>query len=653
MSLDRATVRIDSPKRLSRVIEETESCPIDRPHILIVDDISDNRAVLARRFSRHGFRITEAEGGEQALSLIDEVDFDIVLLDLMMPGMDGVEVLRNIRRSKPSNVLPVIMVTARSQSEDHVYALANGADDFITKPVDFVVALARVKTQIARRHAELQVVKAAQAIQASNEILEHRVRQRTAQLVEINEQLRKEIAQRERSEAESKYLAYHDALTGLPNRFLFRQVLDNLIARMVIPSEPVAILFIDLDGFKSVNDTLGHSVGDALLKVIGVRLRDLVSDQDCVARLGGDEFAILQVGMEQPSAAVQLASDIIVAVGQLCQIADQEVTVGASLGITFCDKDTHDVEELLRNADLAMYRAKTDGRGTFRLFDPEMDAAAQARRQLELDIRKALVYGEFSLNFQPIVNLATRRVVCLEALLRWHHPTIGIIPPMEFVPVAEDIGLIVPIGDWVIRSACMSAAQWPGDVRVAVNLSSVQFARGNIIASVLNALASSGLPPHRLELEITESVILEKTDHNVRILNQLRELGVKISMDDFGTGYSSLSYLRSFRFDKIKIDQCFVRDMDNDIESRAIISAIAGLGTCFGMVTTAEGVETSEQRDLVQMEGCTEVQGKFFSMPVPEEQVIQLIEQLQQASMVQLKLEGPEPNIPEKPQGTS
>ena len=598
---------------------------LETPHILIVDDVSDNRVILRRRFERQGFQVTEAEGGSRALELIGQHDFDTVLLDVMMPDIDGVEVLRQVRRTKTSAVLPVIMVTARSQSDDLVQALGEGADDYITKPVDFAVALARVNTQLGRRKAEMQVLRAAQTVQKSNELLEDRVQERTAQLVEINEQLKKEILQREKSEAESKYLAYHDALTGLGNRVLFREGIEREIARLPVSRGNLAILFIDLDGFKSVNDTLGHSVGDLLLKAIGVRLRDLLSDQDGIARLGGDEFAILQAGQEQPNAAVALAAMILKTVSQVCEVDGHEVTIGASIGITFCSDYRDDPEDILRNADLAMYRAKADGRGSFRLFDPEMDLAAQARRQLELDMRKALINGDYRLHFQPIVNLKTRQITCMEALLRWTHRTNGQVSPAEFIPVAEETGLIVPLGEWAIREACMQAAHWPEQVRVAVNLSPAQFNRGNIVATSISALAASGLAPDRLELEITESVILEKTDRNVAILNQLRQLGVRISMDDFGTGYSSLSYLRSFRFDKIKIDQSFIREMNNDKESRAIIAAIAGLGTCFGMITTAEGVETTEQLDMVAMEGCTEVQGKYFSMAVPPDEVCDLI----------------------------
>ncbi len=600
------------------------------PHLLIVDDVEDNRTILSRRFIRRGFQISEANCGRQALEMIAGTDFDLVLLDVMMPDIDGVEVLREIRKTRPSAVLPVIMVTARSQSDDIVHALDYGADDYITKPVDFAVALARVKTQVARRQAELKVAMAAKALQSNNEQLEQKVEERTSQLMKLNDSLRKEISQREKSEEQTRYLAHHDALTGLANRVLFREVLEREIANVLSNDNVLSVLFVDLDGFKSVNDTLGHSVGDSLLKIIAIRLRNLLSDSDTIARLGGDEFAILQVGRPQPHASSILASSIIATVSEVCQLADHEVTVGASVGIAICDNARTDSADLLRNADLAMYRAKTEGRGTYRLFDPEMDQKAQARRQLELDIRRAIAVGDFHAHFQPIVDLGSRRIVSFEALMRWTHPTRGHISPAEFIPVAEETGMIVQLGDWMIREACKEAVKWPGEVRVAVNLSPIQFVRGSIVSSVVNALATSGLAANRLELEITESVILEKTDRNVGILNQLRTLGVRISMDDFGTGYSSLSYLRSFRFDKIKIDQSFIREMNSGAESRAIVGAIASLGTCFGMSTTAEGVETREQLDLVVSEGCSEVQGRYFSMPVPPSDVLRLLTELGQ-----------------------
>jgi diguanylate cyclase (GGDEF)-like protein len=595
------------------------------PRLLIVDDISDNREILTRRFVRRGFQVREADGGASALEIMEREHFDLVLLDVMMPEIDGLEVLRRIRLTHSASTLPVIMVTARNQSTDIVSALELGANDYVSKPVDFAVALARVNTQIERKRAEAEVKKSNEALRQINEQLETRVHERTAKLVATNEKLKTEIEHREQSEAHSRYLAYHDALTGLGNRLMFRQELENGLAQARRENKSLAVLFVDLDGFKSVNDTLGHSVGDGLLKQIASRLRDELQESDLIARLGGDEFAVLRLSADQPAGAIALAVQIIDAVAAPWSIDGHQLAVGASVGIAVANDGLGDPESLLRSADLAMYRAKAEGRGTYRLFDPQMDAGARARRSLEIELRAAVANGDFKLFYQPLVNLKSKQVSGFEALMRWRHATRGMIPPSDFIPLAEELGLIIPLGEWALRQACAEAATWPGDLKIAVNLSPIQFQRGNLVPSVVNALASSGLDPRRLELEITESVMLGRTDRNLAMLKQLRELGVRISMDDFGTGYSSLSYLRSFQFDKIKIDQSFIRDLSSNEECHAIVSAIVNLGASFGIATTAEGVETEEQLNCLDGKGCTEVQGRLFSMPVPTDEIPQLL----------------------------
>ncbi len=601
---------------------------VSLPRILIVDDISDNRAVLARRFQRRNFEVVEADGGLRALEILERQSFDVVLLDVMMPDMGGLEVLQRIREKASASHLPVIMVTAKSQSEDIAGALAFGANDYVTKPVDFAVALARVNTQIERKRAEEAVHKANAELLKANESLEQRVEERTQRLVEANQQLQKEMTERLRSEEKSHYLAHHDALTGLANRLLFRAELEKSLELARQAGGEIGVLFIDLDGFKSINDTLGHSIGDALLRELAARFRNKLDPGVSIARLGGDEFAILETRTAQPEGATTIAGQILELVAQPMTIEGHDLSVGASIGIATDRGGTQDPEDILKNADLAMYRAKADGRNTYRLFDPEMDASAQARRLIEIDLRSALVQGQFQLFYQPIVTLDTKHLSGFEALLRWQHPERGLVGPAEFIRVAEETRLIVPIGDWVLRQACAEAASWPAHVKVAVNISPVQFSRGNVVVSVMNALASTGLAAERLEVEITESVLLEKSDRNLNILNQLHELGVRVSMDDFGTGYSSLSYLRSFRFDKIKIDQSFVRDLSSDDESRAIVRAIAGLGVSFGVTTTAEGVETEDQFSCLTTEGCTEVQGALFGMPMPAGEIAATLRRL-------------------------
>jgi diguanylate cyclase (GGDEF)-like protein/PAS domain S-box-containing protein len=424
-------------------------------------------------------------------------------------------------------------------------------------------------------------------------------------------------------EAQEKlaYLAHHDPLTSLPNRTKFREDLEQTL-RLVNRDGRVAVLCLDLDHFKEINDSLGHPIGDDLLKDVASRLRRSVPEGDTVARLGGDEFAIVQAGTDlQASEASSLAERLVEIVGAPYAIQGHQLNIGVSIGIAFAPNDGEDPDRLLKNADMALYRAKEDGRGTYRFFEPGMDARAQARRLLEIDLRAALTRREFEIHYQPIHELKTDQITAFEALIRWKHPLRGMISPMDFIPLAEETGLITQLGDWILRRACMDAAAWSREVRVAVNLSPVQFKNSNLAQSVISALAASGLAPERLELEITESVLLQDSEATLAALHKLRSFGVKISMDDFGTGYSSLSYLRSFPFDKIKIDRSFVHELATREDSMAIVRAVTGLGKSLGISIVAEGVETSEQLGLLRTEGCNEVQGFLFSRPRPAQEV--------------------------------
>ncbi|HEY2136546.1 MAG TPA: EAL domain-containing protein [Xanthobacteraceae bacterium] len=435
-----------------------------------------------------------------------------------------------------------------------------------------------------------------------------------------------DVTEKRNSERQIAFLAHHDALTGLANRVQLREHIEQSLKRSE-RGEKFSVLCLDLDHFKDINDTLGHSVGDALLSAVAKRLRELVREGDLVSRTGGDEFSIVQADTEAPMAAsAALAARVVEALGVPFELGDHQVVVGASVGIAIAPDDGSDADQLLKNADMALYRAKDDGRGGFHFFEREMDAEAQARRMLELDLRKAIAAAEFEVFFQPIVNLKENNVSGFEALLRWNHPVRGRVSPDAFIPLAEETGLIVQIGDWVIRQACAEAAKWPSNLRVAVNVSPVQFRHKGLVSSVMSALAASGVRSDRLELEITEAVLMHNNETTLAALHQMRSLGVRISMDDFGTGYSSLSYLRSFPFDKIKIDQTFIRDLIERPDSIAIIRAVAGLGQSFGMTTTAEGVETKEQLDQMRAEGCTEVQGYFYSKPIPAAEIPQLLE---------------------------
>ncbi len=425
-----------------------------------------------------------------------------------------------------------------------------------------------------------------------------------------------DVTARQAAEAQIRYLAQHDSLTGLANRVVLNEGLERAltVAGRGISS---AVLCLDLDRFKAVNDTLGHYVGDQLLRAVAERLLACVREGDVVARLGGDEFAIIQSGVTRPEETKLLAERILEAMQAAFVVSDNQIVIGTSIGLALIPQDGSSAVALLKNADTALYRAKADGRGGFCFFEAEMDARLQQRRQLELDMRRGLIQREFEVAYQPLVNLEAHEVCGFEALLRWRHPERGMVSPSEFIPIAEEIGLIVPLGEWVLDQACLDAATWPDGIKVAVNLSPVQFKSKNLVAAVARALKNSGLPARRLELEITETVLLQESATTLAILHELRGLGARISMDDFGTGYSSLSYLRSFPFDKIKIDQSFIRDLSSREDSIHIVRAVRGLCAGLGMLTTAEGVETEDQLRKLRAEGCTEVQGFLFSAPRP------------------------------------
>ncbi len=431
--------------------------------------------------------------------------------------------------------------------------------------------------------------------------------------------IQEDITERKRFEERIAHLAHHDALTDLPNRVVLREHLTAALAAARREDRRFAVLILDLDRFKDINDTHGHLAGDAVLKELASRLRLCVREGDLVARLGGDEFAILESVSTNPSVeAVALAKRIIESLSSPFVFDEHNIMSATSIGIAVAPHDGADVDEILKNADLALYRAKALGRGTYCFFDPEMGQRMHERLALERDLRQALANKELELFYQPLINLKSNEICGCEALLRWNHPTRGRVSPAEFIPLAEETGLILPIGDWVLRQACAEAANWPADIKIAVNLSVAQFKSPNLVQQVISALATSGLAPRRLELEITESVMIEDGDAALVAVSRLRDLGVTIALDDFGTGYSSLSYLHRFPFDKIKIDRSFVSCLtDKNDQAAVILRAFSGLGISLGMATTAEGVETEEQLERVRAEGCTEVQGYYFSKPVP------------------------------------
>jgi diguanylate cyclase (GGDEF)-like protein/PAS domain S-box-containing protein len=435
-----------------------------------------------------------------------------------------------------------------------------------------------------------------------------------------------DITERKRAEARLAFMAQHDGLTGLPNRNLLRQHMDEILLHTRRSAEKVAVLVVGLDNFKAVNDALGHGIGDKLLRGVAKRLRSTLREEDTLARLNSDEFAIVQSGLARPEDAVFLAKRLLQAIGEPYLLDGHSVVIGASMGIAMAPGDGDESEKLLKNADMALSRAKNDSRGTFSFFEAGMDARAQSRRKIELDLRDAIQNDVLRPYYQPLVDLATGRITGFEALVRWPHSERGMISPAEFIPVAEETGLINPLGSLMLRGACMDAALWPDDVRVAVNLSPLQFRVGNLLSMVMDALKQSGLPAKRLELEITETLLLEKSSQVLATLHALRALGVRISMDDFGTGYSSLSYLRSFPFDKIKIDQSFVRDLGSNRDAQAIVRSIINLGKGLGVTITAEGVETEAELSCLRAEGCHEGQGFLFSKARPNDEIVGLLQ---------------------------
>jgi len=556
--------------------------PDNAGRVLIVDDLEDNRAVLGRRLANRGFDVVYAQSGEEALRRVRKQEFDAVLLDVMMPGLDGNETLSKIRQEFSAASLPVIMVTAKAHTGDMVESLTRGANDYLTKPVDFSIALARINNQVSMRRARAEL---------------------------------------ERSQQKIAFLAQHDLLTGLPNRYTFDECLQALLEGAARHGTDLSLLFVDLDGFKNINDTLGHALGDELLKIVAQRICCAVGPDEFCARLGGDEFAVIQLSEDGRVTARALAQNLIAAVGGGHNIAGRQIFVEASIGVAITRRGEQDAATLLRHADLALYRAKTDGRGAFRFFEAEMAERAERRRAMEMDLRRAVAQGEFRLLYQPVVDVRRRRVVGAEALLRWQDPERGMVSPADFIPVAEATGLILPLGELALRQACADAARWPDSLRVAVNLSPIQFRDPNLLSIVLSALDCAGLAPERLELEITESVVLENSVNNIRLLNQLRGLGVRISLDDFGTGYSGLGYFRAFRFDRVKIDQAFIRDVLDQPTSLAIVRAAISLCGDMNMAITAEGVETQQQLDVLCGLGCHVIQGYLFSKPLPQNEL--------------------------------
>lgn len=473
----------------------------------------------------------------------------------------------------------------------------------------------------------------------ANELLEAQVQQRTVELKSANDQLHRDLEERKRVELSIRHMAHHDALTGLPNRALFRDRLTHAMAQADRYHQKLAVLFLDLDRFKAINDTLGHNVGDQLLKIASERLRSCVRDCDTVARLGGDEFTVIVDDIIEVQDAAVVAQKILDTLSQPFNLYGHEVFISVSVGITLYPNDDENADNLLRNADSAMYRAKEYGRNNYQFYVADMNVKARARLMLESSLRRALDRGEFALYYQPRVDLFSGRVIGAEALLRWRHPEMGLVPPAEFIPILEETGMIIPVGDWVLQQACAQNRAWQNmglsPIRMAVNLSVRQFIQKDLADAVLRTLERCQLAPEFLELEITEDLLLEHNQTNIVTLTRLRNLGVHISIDDFGTGYSSLSYLKRLPIDTLKIDQSFVRDIDTDPDNKAIASAIIAMAASLHLNVLAEGVETDEQLAFLRAQGCNEIQGFSFSHPLIASEFEQLLRDGKQMRVLQ------------------
>jgi diguanylate cyclase (GGDEF)-like protein len=544
--------------------------------VLVVDDDRSTRSALRHALRLSGFRVAEAEDGAAALKWLEEASADVILMDAMMPVMDGFAACAELKRHPRLQEIPVLMITALDDRPSIERAFDAGASDFIPKPIHLSVVNQRVRRIIDATRAERHI----------------------------------------------RQLAYNDPLTGLPNRMLFVDYLNQAIARATADDGGLAVLFLDLDRFKYVNDTLGHEAGDQLLATMAQRLKGCVRADDCVARLGGDEFTVLLDRLPNTGVAASVAQNICRTISAPLMINGQEIVITSSIGISLYPADGTDVSSLLRHADTAMYRAKQNGSG-FCYYEAEMEAALAVRLKTENALRRGLERDEFTVFYQPVIDAASGAIGGVEALVRWLHPERGLVPPNEFIPLAEETGLILPLGEHVLRSACLQAKSWLdsglADFYVAVNLSAKQMEQPNLREMVLGALTDSGLPPHALVIEITESVLMERAHEPVTILDELRSLGIRLSIDDFGTGYSSLAYLKHLPVDNLKIDRSFIQDIPDDADTVAIVTGIIALAHSLRMKVVAEGVETDSQRDTLLRQGCDALQGYLFSKPVPAE----------------------------------
>lgn len=555
--------------------------------ILIAEDDPVSRRLLQAVLVKWGYDVVVTSDGNEAWEVLQAPDAPrLAILDWMMPGMDGVQVCKAVRDKGDEQYTYVLLLTARSQKQDLIEGMHSGADDYVTKPFD--TNELEVRLCAGKRVLDLQ-----------------------AELLSVREALRRE--------------ATRDPLTGLPNRLLFGDRLTHNLCHAKRRDEQLAVMFLDLDSFKLINDTLGHSIGDDLLKMVAERLTTALRDVDTIARMGGDEFTVIMTGLSGVEDAASIARRALQAFSTPFQLGSHELYVTPSIGISLFPSDGLDAETLVRNADAAMYRAKEEGRNNYQIYTEALNAAAVERVTLERNLRRALERNEFVLYYQPRLSIKTRQVLGVEALVRWRHPELGLIPPAQFIPLAEDTGLIVPISEWVLQTACRQNKAWQDagllSVDVAVNISPRQFHQDDLRSTVESALFTSGLESQYLGLELTETTLMQNPETAAEILRELKDMGVKLAIDDFGTGYSSLSHLKKFPIDSVKIDQSFVREITISPDDAAIAGAVVAMAHSMNLRVTAEGVETLEQLEFLKSLNCDEMQGYFIGRPMPAEDV--------------------------------
>ncbi len=677
----------------------------EKPLVLVADDDDMQQFLMRETLEAEGFAVKVVGDGAAALEAVSTHRPDVVILDVVMPVMDGYAACAALRARPDSVQLPIVMVTGQEDLDSIKRAYDAGATDFIAKPLNWTLLRHRMR-YVYRAGATVKQLRASEArlaeaqriarlgswawvvgsdhVDCSAEVVnifglpeidgplrltsllerihpedrggfEARLRRLGADLTSLTTELRilpddgaerfvevnaraeidapggsitakgafQDVTERRHAEARLDHLAHYDTLTGLPNRLLFQDRLKQALARARRDGTDAAVFCFDVDRFKDINDSLGHGAGDRLLHDIATRMQNEIRGTDTVARLGGDEFAIVQVGLMQPGGAESLSNRLLRAFSEPFEVDGQQIYASASIGVAIGPHDADDPEQLMIKADMALHRAKSEGRGVCHFFEDGMDIAFRARKQVEQDLRRALSEGWFELHYQPQISVDVGTIVGAEALLRLRHPDQGLMMPDRFISIAEETGLIVPIGAWVLHATCQQAAAWRKaglpEIRVAVNLSPTQFRQAGLVDTVADALEKADLEPHQLEVEITESVLIRDTAAVTESLQKLRQMGVKIAMDDFGTGYSSLSYLQRFPFDRIKIDRSFVKDMTENPDAAAIVGAVVALGRSLNMSTTAEGVETLTQLNYLREKACNEVQGYYFGRPMPAE----------------------------------